>query len=251
MQKLIARNQNSIKAAMKTTACLLLSGVAISPLFAALNPKDEVHAAISRLGEKPNYAWVTATKNNTPAPPPGENTPEGEGRDRFRQAMSQQGPIEAKTVRGGVTELKSTMNDGTVVQVAFKDDKAITKTKDGWKPLEDFRATFRPRDPASGEPGQPPGQGQRFGGQRGQRGAAGEDFALREGAPGRPAPGEGAPGGAAQEGGFGRGRQGAVAEAGAGGQAGVTFGDRGFGPGTFMQRDPSAFAAQRLRMTRL
>ena len=149
---------------MKKSALVLLSAVATTSLFAALDPKEEVRAAVARLAEKPNYAWVTTTKNNAP-PPQNQNAEEPQGRARF--AQSQQNPIEAKTVRGGITQLTSRGGDDTIVQVATKGDKAIMKTKEGWKPLEDFRGGFRP---PPGDQAQVPGQA--FGGQRGQRGQA-------------------------------------------------------------------------------
>jgi hypothetical protein len=228
---------------MKKSALVLLSAVATTSLFAALDPKEEVRAAVARLAEKPNYAWVTTTKNNAP-PPQNQNAEEPQGRARFVQ--SQQNPIEAKTVRGGITQLTSRGGDDTIVQVATKGDKAIMKTKEGWKPLEDFRGGFRP---PPGDQAQAPGQA--FGGQRGQRGQA---------------PGTASQGGLANNDGGqvdqagDRGQRGRRARPEGGGPqpggpgsdvAGGQRGGFGGGPGGFGPFDPSTFMARRLQRAKL
>ena len=234
---------NDLTATMKKTVFLFVSAVATGSLLAALDPKEEVRGAIGRLAEKPNYTWTSTTKNNNP-PPRDENTDDGQGRGRFRQ--SQQGPIEAKTVRAGITVLTSTMNEGAVGQVATKNDKAIIKTKDGWKPLEDPRAAFRQRDPAGGDPNQRGPRGQAPGGAQG-------DLASGDGGQGGQPGDQGLRGRRAQPGAFGPGAGGPGPDGGGGQRGGFGGGGGGFGggPGGFGQFDPSTFATMRLRSTRL
>ena len=225
---------------MKKSVFLLVSGVMANSLFAAFDPKEEVRAAIARLAEKPNYSWTATMKNNTPQTSE-PNAEEGQGRGRFRQL--QQGPIEAKTVRAGITQLTSKTDDGSVVQVATKDDKAIMKTKEGWKPLEDIFGGFRRRGGTPGDQG--PGGGQASGVQRGQRGQPAGGVGQ-----GDAANASGGPGDAVGDQGQ-RIRRFRAEAGGAGGDAsGGGRGGFGGGPGAFGQIDPAAFSAMRLRSRR-
>src|SRR6185436_2046423 len=84
---------------MKTNLLLSATALLAGFVFAAnAGPKDDVIAAATKLGEKPNYSWKTTTV-----------VPEG---SRFRP-----GPAEGKTEKDGFTHLSVSMGESTTLAV--------------------------------------------------------------------------------------------------------------------------------------
>jgi len=106
---------------------LLLSAITLlggSLLTANASPKDDVAAAATKLGEKPNYSWKTTVV-----------VPES---SRFRP-----GPTEGKTEKNGFTHLTITTGDNTTQAVLKGDKAAISSPDGGWQSLSELDSAER------------------------------------------------------------------------------------------------------------
>lgn len=103
---------------MKTTL-LLSATVLLAGSLPAADSKDDIAAAVKKLGEQANYSWTTTVV-----------VPEG---SRFRP-----GPTEGKTEKDGFTQLSVTMNDNTTQAVLKGDKAAINSPENGWQSLAEL-----------------------------------------------------------------------------------------------------------------
>jgi hypothetical protein len=107
----------SMKKNLLFSVTLALAG---SLLAAEPGPKDDVLAAVTKLGDQPNYSWKSTIV-----------VPEG---SRFRP-----GPTEGKTEKNGFTELAMSFGDRNV-QAFLKDNKGAVSNRDGgWQSLADLK----------------------------------------------------------------------------------------------------------------
>lgn len=95
----------------------LLSAVIRSVSGADGNAPTEIKSAVTKLGEKSNYSWIS--------------TPKSEG----ASANLQLGSTEGKTEKNGFTYFKLTVGQNTV-EAAFKGAKSAIKTENDWEPSQ-------------------------------------------------------------------------------------------------------------------
>ena len=101
---------------MKTLIVGLSMGLVGYGLIAA-DATEEVRSAAKKLADKANYSWTSSS----------ESQGGGQGRG--------EGSREGKTEKNGHSLLNMTFGENTV-QAAFKGDKGVIKTEDGWQSLQ-------------------------------------------------------------------------------------------------------------------
>jgi hypothetical protein len=88
--------------------------LASSSMIAYAGPKEDVQAAVQKLGDAPNYSWTTTVEGGFGA-----------------------GATEGKTEKGGYTVTSIAMRQ-TSYDIVLKDKAAAIKTPDGWKSLAEL-----------------------------------------------------------------------------------------------------------------
>ena len=97
----------------------------------ARDAKEDVKAAVKKLGDAGNYTWTATTKNNA------ENAPAAPA--RFAP-----GPVEGRTDKDGTIWVSMKMGENGL-EAVLKGDKFAMKSVDGWKGSADLQA------PAAGQ----------------------------------------------------------------------------------------------------
>jgi hypothetical protein len=117
----------------------------LSALPAAGAPRDakeDLLAAVKKLGEAPSYGWTSTPQAPAEAPAEGNR----------RRGMGG-GPSEGKAEKDGLVWISSKTGE-TAVEGVVKGDKAAVKTAEGWKAASEFQGgqggQQGRRDPAAG-----------------------------------------------------------------------------------------------------
>jgi|KBSSwiStaDraftv2_1062776.scaffolds.fasta_scaffold1378589_1 hypothetical protein len=110
-------------------ALIAVAGFALSISGALADSKSEVADGIKKLADQPNYSWTS--------------TPKVEG----TKAGRNQGPLDGKTEKSGLTYLKGTSGDNAY-EAAFKGEKLVVNYTGDWiapseLPVDDGRIEAR------------------------------------------------------------------------------------------------------------
>jgi hypothetical protein len=107
---------------MKQALIIGLIGLLARTLTAAdATPQDKIISATRQLGDKPNYSWITTTK-------------EGDG------SPGRVGPIAGKAEKGGLTYLSFEIG-GVPVEVYMNGQKGAAKALEGWQTFDEIAQT--------------------------------------------------------------------------------------------------------------